>query len=139
QVGPPHEIYEMPANRFVASFLGEANLLPLEATQGERARTAGGLELAVATSDAASGPEPTLCLRPENVRLGEAAAGLGNAWTATVLEAVHIAGSIRYRLQLPGGTVLLARAPARIGDPVWQAGATVVAGWRPADAVILLA
>ena len=28
QVGPPREVYERPASRFVAEFLGEANLFP---------------------------------------------------------------------------------------------------------------
>jgi hypothetical protein len=56
---------------------------------------------------------------------------------ATVLDAVHIAGSIRYRLELPGGSVVLARSPARLGDPSWPAGDQIQIGWRAADAAIL--
>jgi putative spermidine/putrescine transport system ATP-binding protein len=138
QIGPPRAVYERPANRFVASFLGEANLLTIAASLatpgGADLHTACGLQVA-ADSEAAAGS--VLCLRPENIRLGDAASGCGNCMQATVLDAVHIAGSIRYRLELPGGSVVLARSPARLGDPSWPAGDQIQIGWRAADAAIL--
>jgi putative spermidine/putrescine transport system ATP-binding protein len=138
QIGPPRAVYERPTNRFVASFLGEANLLTIAASvttpSGAELRTACGLQIA-ADSQAAAGS--VLCLRPENIRLGEAASGCDNCMRATVLDAVHIAGSIRYRLELPGGSVVLARSPARLGDPSWPAGGQVQLGWRVMDAAIL--
>ena len=138
QIGPPRAVYERPANRFVASFLGEANLLTIAdsvATPGgAELHTACGLQIA-ADSQAAAGS--VLCLRPENIRLGDAASDCGNCMLATVLDAVHSAGSIRYRLELPGGTVVLARSPARLGDPTWPAGDQVQLGWRVTDAAVL--
>jgi putative spermidine/putrescine transport system ATP-binding protein len=140
QVGPPRSVYEQPCNRFVASFLGEANLLPLMQTTG----TAGTLQVHVpggthriAEGSSVPNDAPVLCVRPENVRLGEAAQPCANRWTATVREAVHIAGSLRYRLELPGGTIMLVRAPARLGDPLWQVGQDVPLGWRPEDSTVL--
>jgi putative spermidine/putrescine transport system ATP-binding protein len=143
QVGPPRAVYEQPHNRFVASFLGEANLLPLAATthapDALPVQTTSGPQQMAGPGDA--GPErcagPVLCVRPENVRLGDAAEGCANRWIATVQETVHIAGSLRYRLELPGGTLILVRAPARLGDPVWQVGEQVPLGWRPEDTTIL--
>jgi putative spermidine/putrescine transport system ATP-binding protein len=135
QVGPPRAVYDHPHNRFVASFLGEANLLPLSGASphGLCVQTADGPGYVAGTSDAG----PMLCVRPENVRLGEATEGCANRWIATVRETVHIAGSIRYRLELPDGTIILVRAPARIGDPVWQVDECVPLGWRPEDTTIL--
>ena len=138
QIGPPRAVYERPANRFVASFLGEANLL----TIADSVATPGGAELHTAcglqiTADSQAAAGSVLCLRPENIRLGDAASDFGNCMLATVLDAVHSAGSIRYRLELPGGSVLLARSPARLGDPTWPAGDQVQLGWRVTDAAIL--
>lgn len=75
QVGAPQELYDRPATRFVASFLGEANFLDGEVVEvGDvtavqtpagllRAATPGGPALSV-------GDTVTCCVRPENVRLG---------------------------------------------------------------------
>jgi spermidine/putrescine transport system ATP-binding protein len=74
QVGTPTQIYEYPVNRFVASFIGDANFIDVEIEKVERGvatcRTARGLML---EADNLAGHKPggrsTLFLRPEKVRL----------------------------------------------------------------------
>ena len=40
QIGTPHEVYDEPASRFVAGFVGVSNLLelPVDAVEGDVAR-----------------------------------------------------------------------------------------------------
>ena len=136
QVGTPSEIYEHPANRFVAGFVGDANFIEAEITAqrgaGVVCRTRGGLEL---RADAAKAPpgqrQAVLFLRPEKVRLAAPGAGtvdgrietvqyLGNAClmelaigeAAPVLVSEHIA-DVDQRRRQPGdrvGVVLEPRA-----------------------------
>jgi spermidine/putrescine transport system ATP-binding protein len=74
QVGTPSEIYEHPANRFVAGFVGDANFIGGRITgrAGNEVdcRTDGGLAL---RADGTRAPQAegatTLFLRPEKIRL----------------------------------------------------------------------
>ena len=74
QVGAPRDIYEKPADRFVADFIGETNFLAadlLDATSGiARIRLVSGLEIP-ASIDEASGPRQgaTIVVRPEHARI----------------------------------------------------------------------
>ncbi|BAS27931.1 spermidine/putrescine ABC transporter ATPase [Limnochorda pilosa] len=66
QVGTPQEIYERPCNRYVAEFLGAANLI-LATSLGDVVETQFGiLEL----NEKPSWRQRTLAIRPERVRLG---------------------------------------------------------------------
>ena len=79
QVGAPEEVYARPANRFVARFIGQANLLPVTAvgTDGAgrvRARWRGG-ELSLTLPDVRvppAGTEGVAVVRPERVALAAA-------------------------------------------------------------------
>ncbi len=82
QVGSPSEIYEQPANRFVADFIGETNFLPVTVHSVERdivhcALADGGLFSAGAnagiTSVVSVGNSGLVSLRPESLRLLPAA------------------------------------------------------------------
>lgn len=65
QVGSPEDIYERPATRFVADFVGRANILP--ATRGPDGRVAlWGTPLPVA---APAGGEVDVFVRPQRIRL----------------------------------------------------------------------
>ena len=75
QESSPRELYERPANRFAAGFVGNANLVDGEliASHGQgrySVRLPGGLELQGYTSRADWEPKPSvlICIRPENIR-----------------------------------------------------------------------
>jgi iron(III) transport system ATP-binding protein len=74
QVGAPAELYGQPARRFVATFVGDADLLPGRA-DGTRAETELGW-VAVASAAPVHGPVDVV-VRPENVRLRLDGAGNG--------------------------------------------------------------
>ena len=71
QVGTPADVYERPNSRFVAEFLGAANILPAVArTDGMRLELPGlGTTVCTATRTTVVGPA-LLAIRPERVRLG---------------------------------------------------------------------
>jgi spermidine/putrescine transport system ATP-binding protein len=115
QQGTPREVYERPANRFVAEFLGSANLIQARWAEG-RAQTQVG---ALATSSTARWSEGTLAIRPEHIAV-HAAEPNTNAVRARVQEAVFRGdavdlfcdpGSLRVR-------VAAAAAPP-VGTEVW--------------------
>ena len=75
QIGTPEEIYENPANRFVADFIGDTNFLEVEvrSVEGDTAlvRTALGPDLQVPRGTATAGERAVLSVRPETIALGQ--------------------------------------------------------------------
>ncbi|MHA7959924.1 ABC transporter ATP-binding protein [Streptomyces sp. L500] len=67
--GTPHDLYRRPRSEFTASFVGDANLLPVTVGDGGGADFAG-TRLDVAAGAAAPGAVATLCVRPHLVGLG---------------------------------------------------------------------
>ncbi|MFN0185899.1 MAG: ABC transporter ATP-binding protein, partial [Aquabacterium sp.] len=93
QLGTPQQLYEQPANRFVAAFIGESSLLRV-ALDGAVAQCAGqALALPPPVPGAAPGPGPAwLMLRPERLQLlgADTPAPAGhNRLQATVADRVY--------------------------------------------------
>jgi putative spermidine/putrescine transport system ATP-binding protein len=106
QLGPPREIYERPASRFVADFIGASTALAGHAADGATVEIAGGVRLAVdAGRPLAPGQAVTLLVRPERVTLG---ADAGNVVSAAVVGVMYLGDHSEVRLELPGGQRLLA-------------------------------
>ena len=68
QVGSSEDIYESPANMFVASFVGDMSFLPAHVVESGSVRLAGG-EIVQSKTDASPGTPVTLSLRPEKLHL----------------------------------------------------------------------
>ncbi|WP_415233360.1 ABC transporter ATP-binding protein [Pseudorhodobacter sp.] len=119
QVGPPREIYTRPANRFVASFIGETNFLSAQ-SDGARVVLGNGAAFSVA---APKGPVG-LAIRPEQVRV--VAATEAGAMPATVDSTVYFGTDTHLHLTLSDGTIIVARqqSPASGGVDA-QKGAQV--------------
>jgi iron(III) transport system ATP-binding protein len=104
QVGQPEEVYNRPASRFVADFIGEANFLTGQPEGQYAIRTpAGVLQTAV---DAAGGGETiTCCVRPERVELGgpETCSNRPNLLAATVESQMYLGESRQYSCRLECG------------------------------------
>ncbi|WP_366140002.1 ABC transporter ATP-binding protein [uncultured Jannaschia sp.] len=105
QVGPPREIYDAPATRFVAGFIGESNVLAGEVREG-RVHLPGG---SVPAPDGAAGPV-TLAIRPERVTL--AASGAPDTLAAVLATTIYQGADLTAHLRLPDGTEIAARLPA---------------------------
>jgi iron(III) transport system ATP-binding protein len=110
QYGPPFEVYARPANRMVADFMGQVNLLPgrVREMRGGIAiiDLAANLAVAIAGSDGlAAGERVDVAIRPENIRLmppSDAAA----APVATVKSDLFLGNLSEYQVALRSGPVL---------------------------------
>ena len=74
QIGSPRDLYDAPADRFVADFIGEANIIPCEilAVSGETATiNVGGFEHSLPARGLPVGPA-ALAVRPTRLKLGAA-------------------------------------------------------------------
>jgi len=98
QMGTPRELYERPANRFIAGFIGDANLLEgVLAADGQLAL--GPLTGPSSRNDLAPGPV-TVAVRPEAWRIGDAAPG---ALPGKVVKAAYLGGYCEYTVATAQG------------------------------------
>ncbi len=110
QEGKPEEIYWRPRGRFVAEFVGAANLLPVRVVEvrdlGVVVETAAGSRVPVASGGHAwtVGTSGLLCLRPEALRLEEAERAAGGI-RGKVAGHVFEGSRQLYEVGVAGGTV----------------------------------
>ncbi|MEU9090033.1 ABC transporter ATP-binding protein [Streptomyces sp. NPDC048428] len=78
----PHELYRRPRTEFTASFVGNANLLPVTVAEPADTVDFAGHALSVPTGEVAGGVTATLCVRPHLVGLGDGP----NALAGTITE-----------------------------------------------------
>jgi spermidine/putrescine transport system ATP-binding protein len=127
QVGSPREIYEEPATRFVADFIGETDFIQarmVAAMNGHaRYRLASGDEVeGVATSGLGEGGEVTLSIRPERLRLvGADQPGL----RGTIENVVYFGTDTTYHVALAGGAGTVRIRQQNQGQPSLATGAAV--------------
>jgi iron(III) transport system ATP-binding protein len=107
QVGTPREVYERPANLFVADFMGLVNKLPgtLLERRADRATVRVGRHVMAAVSapslDGAAAVVVTI--RPEAIELRPGPAGEGaNALEGTVTEATFLGNIVDYQVDIGG-------------------------------------
>ncbi|MBL6457625.1 ABC transporter ATP-binding protein [Belnapia sp. T6] len=134
QVGPPAEVYARPATRFVADFLGESNLL--DGVLADGAVRIGGFT-PVPLPGLPPGPV-TLLLRPEALRLAEAAEAAPCRGRGRVIETVFLGLSVKLRVQMEDGPEMLARVPLRPSlPPPAQDGEWLAVGFAPEDVHVI--
>jgi iron(III) transport system ATP-binding protein len=136
QLGTPRELYERPANPFVADFIGINNLLKgrvVDSRQDVLAlETPLGAIRAIPNGTLKPGDECVACIRPENLGL---AAREANVVKGKVSFAAYLGNTLRYDVDLGHGVVF----KADIRDP-WHhqalpLGAPVELGFAPASTV----
>jgi len=150
QVGAPAEIYETPATRFVADFIGNVNLMEGTLSVDEPDH------VQVSCADCThhvghgitgtEGMQVTVALRPEKIRIGrEAISAPGDAppqfnrVRGTIKDMSYFGSYTVYHLQLASGQILKVSTsnaerhrehPLTWGDEAW-------ASWSPTSPVVL--
>jgi iron(III) transport system ATP-binding protein len=129
QSGPPREVYQRPANAFVANFLGVANILRARVVQHDVLRTIVALDgeagrLSVARSaDTAVGDIVDVVFRPEDTGISPVApAGSQNVLSAQVDRVSFQGGSSECVVRaagIPIRTTLPVRIECHAGQTVW--------------------
>jgi putative spermidine/putrescine transport system ATP-binding protein len=104
QIGSPTEVYERPANEFVAGFVGISNVLERD---GRR-----------------------FTIRPERIRISAD----GSGERGTVRDAVYVGSVTRYLVELErGGQITVVRQNDSAPRDEVAGGQTVTVAWRPED------
>ncbi len=89
QIGSVNEIYYHPATRFVATFIGETNIVEAEVLGNDqglvRCRVEGGLQFLVRGRELSPGEKILLSLRPEKIRLCRSDPGGVNAFSGRIV------------------------------------------------------
>ncbi|MGJ4892733.1 ABC transporter ATP-binding protein [Bradyrhizobium sp. HKCCYLRH3099] len=148
QVAVPRRLYEEPATRWVAEFVGDINLFEGEVTAREPLRlrvatqTAGEIIAAQPVSPI-SESKVAVAIRPEKVRLAlrrpaADAAGI-NCVQGAISDASYLGGKTVYKIKLDGGAVLHAAQAntARLDADGYGLNQRVVAWFTPDDCVVL--
>ncbi|MGW3555916.1 ABC transporter ATP-binding protein [Streptomyces sp. NPDC000963] len=128
--GTPRDLYRRPRTEFTASFVGNANLLPV--TVGADGVTLGGTALKVETGGAAPGAGATLCVRPHLVGLGDGP----NALRGRISEVQWRGSTHRLYVEVAGHRVKADVRELRETPPL---GTEVTLHFASEDAVLLTA
>ena len=138
QLDAPKAIYDRPANRFVADFIGESTFLKVQVENGRAA--IGGAELLTGARPAMDGPH-LLVIRPERLRVmgaGEAPAG-SNALPARVSDIVYQGETFLLYAALGDGTQVALRGMTRreTVEALPEEGQPVTLVLDPEDTVLI--
>jgi putrescine transport system ATP-binding protein len=151
QVATPRELYEAPASRWIAEFVGDVNVFEGQVASQEANR------LAIATRDAgtivvAEPRQPintatvAVVIRPEKVKLSRRgpapdvlSAHAINRLEGVVTDVSYLGGFTSYKVKLDSGAVLRSSMAntARIDIDAYSASQRVVAWFTPDDCVVL--
>jgi putative spermidine/putrescine transport system ATP-binding protein len=140
QVGPPAEIYDRPATRFVSTFLGTSNILTGRAGEGAAMLTGADAAIRVLLPSRPGHGDVVLSVRPERVLLGAAAEATTNRFAATVRSAAFRGAYAAYELHVEAlNRIFYAyRHPqSALGCVDHEIGERVTLGWHAEDGVIV--
>jgi putrescine transport system ATP-binding protein len=155
QVGPPNEIYESPASRFVADFIGSVNLIDgqieTRSQDGGLCARAATLSFALPqTNGLSDGMRVSLALRPEKIRLHRQLAAaikdpsgqesvVDGPYAGVIQEIGYLGESSHFQVQLDAGMRLrvdVVNSRRSLTERL-QRGDRVLLEWSTADLIVL--
>ncbi|MGH2596265.1 MAG: ABC transporter ATP-binding protein [Actinomycetota bacterium] len=126
------DVYRHPATRFVAEFIGEANVLEGR-VEAEGVRC-GSIMVKTGATDLPVGADAIVIVRPERVRVGTAASNAGTRFELDVRDVVFTGPTLRI-LGSVGGMGLQVVTSQEAS--VTAAGGTLSVGWDREDTLVL--
>ncbi|MEC7259853.1 MAG: ABC transporter ATP-binding protein [Pseudomonadota bacterium] len=133
QLATPRDLYERPANRFVADFIGDSTFLPVT-RQGNAISFAG--QPLVHADPAPDSAELALMIRPERIVLGGGTEG-ANRFDAHVSEVVYQGDSYLMYARLKDGSQIALRGAMRGAGDLPEQGANVTLTLAPEDTILI--
>lgn len=122
QAGPPRELYDSPASRFIADFIGEANVIPCEIVSvdaGSAVVQVGGLQHRVPLAAPVEPGPAHLAVRANAIRL---LPGQDTGLSGTIRSAAYLGDHIEYEVDMTHGAAFVvdpaAEDPMRPGTDV---------------------
>ena len=145
QLGTPAELYDRPANRFVAAFVGESNFLEgrVEALEAKVAvvRLQGASVRAMAARALGVGDKVAIAVRPEKILFASARAAAAapnlNRLRATVREVAFVGEMHRYLLDTECAAALTLKQQHRSGISTPAPADAVVIEWSVEDTLVV--
>jgi spermidine/putrescine transport system ATP-binding protein len=144
QLGPPAQLYDLPATPFVATFLGRSTLLASDVTgrTGDdiTVTAQGGRYTVPAGRSRAATGTTYLGVRPEKLRLAYSAADVPAGHqhvTGVVSDSSYVGVSSQYLVRTGWGTEMSVFAPNTGAERQVPVGAEVVVHWHPRHAFLL--
>ena len=139
QVGPPRQLYERPANRFVADFLGETNFIPATVTARDGDTLSldtplGPLQSTAHPESTPAGSTVTVSVRPESIRLHTAPAAGPNTFDAAHRRTIYLGEVAQHQADCNGIPLRIYELNPRLAIAEAQ---TLHAGIDPDDVVVL--
>ncbi len=140
QLAPPADLYERPANSFVAQFIGANNKLPgtvveLSATRALVRLQTGELIDATPANVNAVGQKTLVSIRPERVEFKPEFMPAGShTIDAEVLQVVYMGDILQGCLRVAGSDDFIIKMRNTSGQPRMEPGSRIRIGWNPQDA-----
>ncbi|GBC68622.1 Spermidine/putrescine import ATP-binding protein PotA [archaeon HR01] len=136
QVGTPEEIYSSPANKFVADFIGESNLIEGEVGEDGLFHIDGLPPIMVSDMDKNSGVRGRafLCIRPEKISI-YAEAEHDNSVSGIVLDKSYVGTHVVYRVEV--GDRYVFTVYSNTSSRSFRLGERISLGWRSSDGVLV--
>ena len=136
QEGPPEEIYDEPKTRFVADFIGAANLIVGEVRNGRFTSSRGQvLPLPASGMPQGGADDLVLSIRPEKIDVHRSVREPGVA--ASVVRATKLGAIIEYAMVLPSGDAVTVQKQDREDVERFAPGDHVSLTWSARDARLL--
>ena len=135
QVGSPDEIYNRPRSRFVSEFMGEVNVIEVEAAAGGRLRCAG-LDTDFSSPAAPNGfARGHLVIRPEYLRFLANAGEADNAIRGTLYNEYSLGSRIQYQVRVGERVFLIEKLREQRYDGALDDAVTI--GWDARDSILV--
>jgi ABC-type Fe3+/spermidine/putrescine transport system ATPase subunit len=110
QLGTGEEIYRRPSTRFVAAFIGDANLLPIE--------------------DGGTRSSDVLMIRPEDISVGPAPSGEFTQGSGTLRERIFLGSAVRLHAVMANGSEIVLQPGTSALDGLPAPGEVITFNWR---------
>lgn len=136
QVGTPREVYETPARRFVAEFIGHSNFIEARlGTDPETVELAGGSRIAVRRPEGGSpGQEVLVALRYERVEVVRPEEGM---LMGVLEDEIYLGSTLRRCVRIDGGATLISEGGNTGAITRFALGDRVGLRWEPGTALAL--
>jgi len=120
QVGTPEELYEAPANAFIADFIGDSLRVVAPCPIGVRV-----------------GQSVNLSVRPEKILLNKGERIFDNSIEGKIEEIVYLGETIKYIVKIGEDTLLIVKQQNRQDIPIYKKNEMVRISWNIQDAVVV--
>lgn len=142
QVDAPHELYDRPANLFVAGFIGESNRLGgiVEAVEADRVSVRlddGALVHSRRANRTTPGEPATVAVRPEKLTFTDRLGAAANRVQARFIDSHYVGEFIRFHFETASGTPLVVKSLNDGSTPHLREREEVTLAWLPEDSQAL--